>query len=613
MRPWLISLYFLNLIHAAEVTPDRIRSSAAKALAVIQQSQKNWYAKQSCNSCHQQYLPAMAFRAARDHGVPVDEVAARADAVQAFGFYSNLARAVEYTHVVDPAMNDAFGLLGADAAGVSPNLSTAVYARIIAARQEKDGRWVSVDERPPQSYSNFTATAIALRAIQLYGHPSQRKETRQRVEWALVWLLSHEPGCTEERVFQLRGAHWAGADSAALQKMATKLQATQRSDGGWNSAEGRESDAYSTGQVLAALHEAGGLASADPAYQRGVAWLLQHQEADGSWRVASRLHPPAQVSPPYFETGHPYGHDQFISVMGECYAVMALAAALGPGKPAPRKLTDVEPRNVETWMETLIFGSVGETRKVLDRGLNPNTRSRSGGLTPLMLAAPDVDKMKLLIDRGADVNLRADNHYSALLVAAQYSGSAAAMNLLLDRGATVRLPKGQGSPLFNAFPIFLAACAGNTEILPRLARAGDRVDDKMIVLGIAPVTATIFLAQTERVESIRALLDAGAKVEETDDDGVTLLGWAVIANRLETARLLIERGADVNHVDQNGMTPLLYAASIDFGDSKVIDLLLQSGARSNALTKEGLTALALARKYNHANLVQALEHPVALH
>jgi ankyrin repeat protein len=72
------------------------------------------------------------------------------------------------------------------------------------------------------------------------------------------------------------------------------------------------------------------------------------------------------------------------------------------------------------------------------------------------------------------------------------------------------------------------------------------------------------------------------------------------------ARLLIERGADVNHVDKKGMTPLLYAASIDFGDSAMIDLLLKSGARSNLRTKEGLTALDLARRYHHTHLLDSL-------
>jgi hypothetical protein len=129
----------------------------------------------------------------------------------------------------------------------------------------------------------------------------------------------------------------------------------------------------------------------------------------------------------------------------------------------------------------------------------------------------------------------------------------------------------------------------------------------MYVLGTAPITATLFLAPTERVDSMRALLDAGANVDEADDDGITLLTWAAIGNRTEVARLLIARGADVNHVDKNGMTPLLYAASIDYGDSGMVDLLLKAGARRDATTKEGLTSLELARKYNHANLIAALQ------
>ena len=96
-------------------------------------------------------------------------------------------------------------------------------------------------------------------------------------------------------------------------------------------------------------------------------------------------------------------------------------------------------------------------------------------------------------------------------------------------------------------------------------------------------------------------------VDEADDDGITGLSWAAIANRVEMARLLIQRGADVNHVDKKGMTPLLYAASIDFGDSAMVDLLLKSGAQAGARTKEGLTALDLARKYQHTHLMASLE------
>jgi len=133
-----------------------------------------------------------------------------------------------------------------------------------------------------------------------------------------------------------------------------------------------------------------------------------------------------------------------------------------------------------------------------------------------MLAAPHVEKMKLLIDRGANADARAKDRYSALLVAAQYPGSGAAMNLLLDHGARVRLPKGQGAPIFNAFPIILAAFSGNFEMIGRLHKDGDRLDDKMSFLGIFPTSPLLKLATTHRIDSVRALLNAGAQVDEVD-------------------------------------------------------------------------------------------------
>lgn len=604
-------LFSVSAALAGDASTARIQQAATKAVAIIQSSQKNWYSKASCFSCHQQVFPALAFRYAREHGIPVDEQAAHADAAAAFGFYSNVERAVEYTHIIDPALSDGYAMIAAHAAGVRPSLVTAAYARLLAARQEADGHWETGDERPPQSYSPFTATAIALHAVQLYGHPSQKADIQARAELARSWLVSHQPHATEERVYQLMGAYWAGADQTTLRKMAAGLIATQQADGGWNSLDGRSSDAYSTAESLFALHEGAGIAITDARWQRGILYLLRTQASDGSWHVVSRLHPPAPVSPAYFETGHPYGHDQFISMMGESMAVIALATALGPAKPgslvSKEVLKGAEPAAVEQWVETLLFGGVSDVKKLLDQGFDPNSASKTGGVTALMLAAPDMEKMKLLLDRGANPDGRAKDRFSPLLVAAQYPNSGTAMNLLLDRGAKVRLPKGQGAPMFNAFPIFLASFSGNSDIIGRLHKEGDSVDAKMNVYGMFPSTPLMELATTHRTDSVRALLDAGANVDEVDGDGITVLGWAAIANRLDMARLLIQRGADVNHVDKKGMTPLLYAASIDFGDSAMVDLLIHSGARTSARTKEGLTALDLARKYDHVHLAASLE------
>ncbi|MBZ5617272.1 MAG: hypothetical protein LAQ69_00870 [Acidobacteriia bacterium] len=227
MKLWIGIVCSVLASLAGDASTARIQEAATRAVAIIQKSQNNWYAKASCVSCHQQVFPALAFRAAREHGIPVDEKAAHADAAAAFGFYSNLERAAEFTYVIDPALNDSYGMIAANAAGVRPSLVTAVYARLVAARQEPDGHWETGDVRPPQSYSPFTTTAITVRAIQLYGHPSQKADVLTRVARARSWLVfppaSRDRGArvpTAGRLLGRRGSGHAPEDGHGTQSHA---------------------------------------------------------------------------------------------------------------------------------------------------------------------------------------------------------------------------------------------------------------------------------------------------------------------------------------------------------------------------------------------------------
>jgi ankyrin repeat protein len=606
----LITLLLPAIAHAETEQAARIRSAAAKNLALFQSSQKHWFEVQRCDSCHHQYQPALAYRAAREHGIPFDETIARADAARAFT-YADLDKAVQYSWIIEPAVDDAYRLIAADAAGVRPSLSTSVMARLLMARQNRGGDWPSHRQRPPSSYSNVTFTALGVRAIQLYAHPSQKAELAEHVALARRWFMAHQAVDTEERTYKLLGLRWSGGDRGSILAAAKDLFSTQKDDGSWASLDGRDSDAYSTAQALVALHDSGEVPITDAHWKRGIAWLLKTQAADGSWHTATRLYPPAPLSPPFFESGLPYGHDQFLSAQGGAWAVIALTDALGAGrKVVPEPLPGVAPQNVEPWAETVLFGTAADVKKLLDAGFDPNSATKSGGTTALMMAAPDVDKMTLLIDRGANVNARSETKYTALMVAAQHGiHSTPAIRLLLAHGADAS--QSQGRPLFNADPLFLAAYGGNADVLPDLLKAGASLNGEMTLIGTSNSDAISGAVRHGYLDVAETLVKLGAPVDRTDAR-ITPLVKAVLGDQVEMAKFLIAKGADVNHVDGNGMTPLLYAASIDFGSPAMIDMLLKSGARTEMKTKEGKTALELARQYHHTHLIPSLERIAAL-
>jgi hypothetical protein len=161
---------------------------------------------------------------------------------------------------------------------------------------------------------------MAMRALKTYGTPGRRDEMNQRIERGKQWLVRAEPVILEDLDMRLVGVAAAGASTAELRKLAEPILALQRSDGGWAQRQGFPSDAYATGMTLWALNEAG-VTRPDT---KGIKFLLGTQSDDGSWHVASR----ATKFQQYFESGFPYGHDQWISTMATGWAANALALSI---------------------------------------------------------------------------------------------------------------------------------------------------------------------------------------------------------------------------------------------------------------------------------------------
>jgi hypothetical protein len=218
----------------------------------------------------------------------------------------------------------AYALWALEEGGYSTDeITAAVTGYLVKADMRRD-HWTTSSRRPPIEASNYTATALALRALRYYGVRSQTGIAEDRGRRARAWLAVGRPADTEDRVFRLWGLKYADATPEERRAVARDLLAAQRDDGGWAQTDKLKSDAYATGSALVALHQAGGLAADDPGYRRGVAFLLRTQRADGTWYVASRSKP----FQPYFESGFPYGKDQFIAVAASGWAAAALALAL---------------------------------------------------------------------------------------------------------------------------------------------------------------------------------------------------------------------------------------------------------------------------------------------
>jgi N-acyl-D-amino-acid deacylase len=311
-----------------------------KSLPLLEASAAHYTTQRDCFSCHHQALPAMAVSLARerDYSVDVAGAAKQAEFTLAY-FHKRIDRLKQGESVPGGPFTAGYALIGLHAQGCKPDETTAALVAYLLKTQEKDGSWHIRTHRPPLEDSNFTATALSLRGIQLYAAKDQADDVKGRVARAQDWLVATKPETNEDRTMRLLGLKWSAADAAEIEKASGDLLAQQREDGGWAQKSDMSSDAYATGQALYALHHgapsgAGGLAVEHTAYRAGVAYLVKTQQPDGSWLVATRSKP-IQT---YFESGFPHGKSQFISICGTSWSTMVLIAArkAGPGSDSPK-------------------------------------------------------------------------------------------------------------------------------------------------------------------------------------------------------------------------------------------------------------------------------------
>ena len=108
------------------------------------------------------------------------------------------------------------------------------------------------------------------------------------------------------------------------------------------------------------------------------------------------------------------------------------------------KLTGVDAAGVPSLMLATLFGDASLVEQLLKHGADPNQTDKDGA-TALMWAIPDIQKVRRLIERGANVNARSSNlGRTPLLVAAGYPGTVDVVTLLLAQGADLRAKDAAG-------------------------------------------------------------------------------------------------------------------------------------------------------------------------
>lgn len=324
---FVVAFHLTASLQAEEIKldPSAIKAAIQLSIPLIEKAAAGSARERKCFTCHNQALAVLVLDEAKQRGFTIDDANFQ---LQIEHTAAHLKRGLENYQAgkgqgggPDTA---SYALWTLELAGYKPNEVTESVTGYLLERNKDKNHWVRNSTRPPSMSSDTNTNYFVIRALRTFGTAEQRPRIETRIQQAQQWLLDLKPASTEERVFQLRSLLILDVDEAATQAAITALLKMQNNDGGWSQLPEMTSDAYATGTVLVALLRSEQISADHPAVKRGIQYLLNQQQPDGSWHVPTRAKP----FQTYFETGYPHGKDQFISVTASSWATVALLLAL---------------------------------------------------------------------------------------------------------------------------------------------------------------------------------------------------------------------------------------------------------------------------------------------
>jgi len=267
-------------------------------------------------------------------------------------------------------------------------------------------------------------------------------------------------------------------------------------------------------------------------------------------------------------------------------------------------------RGITPLMLAAVAGSREAMKLLIDRGAEVNAKNAFDS-TALMWSATDLEKTRLLLDAHADPNIVSKAGRTALLIAAMSDRSAAIVKLLIAKGADT---KAVDRAQFTA--LAAAASGGDLETLKIMIDAGLDVNQPMI----AGLTPLIFAGSRADLPAVKLLLAKGANVNliasnfgGTVKNGPIALGHAnalmfsVTERNLELVKALLDAGADVNVKDMRGMNTLMLAVATDHQSPEIISMVIAKTADLAAKDAYGATALDWARRIGNREVIDVLK------
>lgn len=328
----LVALGPKPAINFEKATKDPVRA-VRLSLHALQDSMLAFHDRTACVSCHHEGLARMATGDAMDHGFKINPLLQKVQIKEIYGMLNgmkplhlmalkdpNMMKQVPLMEINEIATTDSWLLAGMSAQKQAPCEGSAAMALVLAKSQLPDGSWRFSGPREPMQSSNFTFTALSAKSIHDFAPASAKLEIKNRIANARHWLAVNKPMNSEDRAFRLLGLKWCGAPSYMIKSAANAILKDQLPDGGWAQLPHMTSDAYATGQAIYALRVAGRVSASEPAIRRGVSYLLNNQEVDGTWYVEKRASPGNN----YVDAKFPYGYSQYASFNGTCWAMMAI-------------------------------------------------------------------------------------------------------------------------------------------------------------------------------------------------------------------------------------------------------------------------------------------------